>query len=121
MLQPVADIQAIDPSKATEVQHTLGHALNSPVKQRRADSLLWQMESKRQRRRTEADKLADLTGIPRETAQSIIDAMGSVDSALQHPMFQPKPRTAMGSFKQTLRCQVEVINLDELDDAAAHE
>ena len=118
LLQPVAGIQAIAPSQAGDLQRTLEHALSAPNDLHKGGCLLWPRETKRQRRQTDAERLAELTGIPAETAQSILEATGSLEIALQHPMFQPTPRPVIGSFKQRLRGPVEVINLDELDDTA---
>ncbi|CAE7783569.1 PAT23, partial [Symbiodinium pilosum] len=116
LLQPISDICAIAPSNTSELQRALEHTLSAPAEARKASCLLWPQQ-KRQRCQTDAEKLSELTGIPEETAQSILEATGTIAGALQHPMFQPTPQLAARSFKQRLRQPVEVINLDDdLDD-----
>ena len=120
LLQPISDICAIAPSNTSELQRALEHTLSAPAEARKASCLLWPQQ-KRQRCQTDAEKLSELTGIPEETAQSILEATGTIAGALQHPMFQPTPQLAARSFKQRLRQPVEVINLDDdLDDPVLH-
>ena len=121
LLQPAADVRPIAPSKAREELRSLEMALAAPKERSGQNCLLWPLARKRPRSQTLAETLAELKGIPKDTAESIIEVTGSIETALQHPMFQPTPRLATGSFKQRLRQPAEVIVLEEdSGDEEAH-
>lgn len=66
------------------------------------------------KRRREADILADMMRLPVETADSILMCAGSLDAALNLPMFQEAPRSAPEKNRSSAR-SLGVIDLEHPD------
>lgn len=79
IFQNVGSIKALSPRDSPP---------RKPLSSRPSQQLL-DLSRKRPREKTQAEELAEVTGLPLDTAEGIIAAAGGLSKALELPMFQP--------------------------------
>ena len=97
IFQNVGSIKALSPRDSPP---------RKPLSSRPSQQLL-DLSRKRPRERTQAEELAEVTGLPLDTAEGIIAAAGGLSKALELPMFQ-------ATFQKLQACH-QAVDLDDLD------